>query len=219
MFVGDTTNWADPGVGEEVVLALNYDNQNKVELVTYTDLLGPDSVFICERGADDTIAQQHQPGALVAHRGSAVDIENVANAVQPGDLALYQTRSEKGANNGYASLDAGGDVPLSQLGNVPASVQMATGTYTGDGAGSRTIALSFTPKFVVIGATGRPSYHFSNVGSSMIGGRLDGGGTLDDALSLNTGRPRLTTNGFIVDGAGSAQLNISAITYDYFAIG
>ena len=47
----------------------------------------------------------------------------VATDVQAALVELdveKQALSEKGQNNGYASLDAGGDVPLTQLGNVPA---------------------------------------------------------------------------------------------------
>lgn len=73
-------------------------------------------------GVDVTVAggkyEVNVPGGshpdLATHdaMGLATDAE-VTSA-----LAAYQAISEKGANNGYASLDAGGDVPASQLGNV-----------------------------------------------------------------------------------------------------
>lgn len=53
----------------------------------------------------------------------------------PPDLSAYQALSEKGQNDGYASLDSGGDVPLSQLGNVPAATPSL---YHLDAAGTST---------------------------------------------------------------------------------
>lgn len=42
------------------------------------------------------------------------------------DLSGYQLKSEKGANNGYASLDSGGKIPVSQL---PSSLMEYQGTW------------------------------------------------------------------------------------------
>lgn len=71
----------------------------------------------------EVISAAHPDLATHDAMGLATDVEldGLADAV---DLALAgkQALSEKGANNGYASLDAGGDVPLSQLGNAPGAI-------------------------------------------------------------------------------------------------
>ena len=125
-----------------------------------------------------------------------------------------------GANNGIATLDAGGDVPLSQLGNVPQGTQVITGTYTGDGNVDRTITIGSTPKLIIvtptstttnskggIGITGNP-YSLTFASSSA-------------GLSNNNGqRPEIVTNGFRVSyvGSGVASLNYEATGYTYLAL-
>ena len=104
-------------------------------------------------------------------------------------------------NNAMATLDAA----------VP---KIVTGTYNGNGAGSRTIALSFTPKAVlVVDSTGRmsivDSYYYAYGGLAVTGA---------DASAVS-----ITTNGFVVRTNGNASPRLAAnnnnTAYFYLAIG
>lgn len=73
--------------------------------------------------ADGSRGAFEAAGAAAAHSADSTDVHGIPDTsllVEASDLDAYQALSEKGANNGYASLDSGGDVPLSELGNVPA---------------------------------------------------------------------------------------------------
>lgn len=65
----------------------------------------------------DTVATDLEAAALVATETAA---RTAADTTLQTNIDAKQALSEKGQNNGYASLDSGGDVPASQLGNVPA---------------------------------------------------------------------------------------------------
>ena len=58
----------------------------------------------------------------------------------PGQLGDYVLLTEKGADNGVATLDGDGQVPLNQLGNVPANYITSVGTNLSVDAGELTIA-------------------------------------------------------------------------------
>lgn len=70
------------------------------------EVVAEQSGGVTDHGALTGLSDPDHPIAAVSGLQAALD----------GKQAL----SEKGANNGYASLDAGGDVPASQLGNVTA---------------------------------------------------------------------------------------------------
>lgn len=74
--------------------------------------------------------------------------------------ALLIPLTQKGANNGVASLDSGGDVPVGQLGNVPApdlsglATTSALTAHTGASSGAHAAsAVSFTPGGTVSATT------------------------------------------------------------------
>lgn len=72
--IDDTTGWVTPGAGEEALAALDFENQSKVELVTYTGKTASTLTGV-KRGVDGTTAQQHSAGAVVRHVASALDFE------------------------------------------------------------------------------------------------------------------------------------------------
>lgn len=96
------------------------------------------------------------------------------------------------------------------------------GTYPGDGASNRLIALSFDPRFVVV------SWETSGVQVTAYSAAAQGEGPIGlHAKDLNSAqgrstrqsRPELAIGGFRVGGNSTEQLNQSGITYTYTAIG
>lgn len=80
--VDDTTGWPTPGAGEESIGALDFENQSKVELFSYTGKTASTLTDVT-RGIDGTTAQQHSPGAVVRHCASAKDLEAIASGGLP----------------------------------------------------------------------------------------------------------------------------------------
>jgi hypothetical protein len=66
----------------------------------------------------------------------------------PGQLDDYVPLTDKGAANGVATLDGSGQVPLNQLGNVPAAYITSVGTNLDVSAGQLTVAS--TPTFTAV---------------------------------------------------------------------
>ena len=105
------------------------------------------------------------------------------------------------------------------------AVKIKAGSYTGDGAASRTISVGFTPKAVLVTDRQGVTYLDAGASSSMIGGLAVTGSPLTFTLS-NTTYPVLevTANGFIVHyqtfpGYYNIITNGSGTTYNYLAIG
>jgi hypothetical protein len=77
-----------------------------------------------------------------------VDTNFVNVADLPGQLDDYIPLTDKGANDGVATLDSTGNVPLSQLGNVPDALITSVGTNLDVTAGELTV--SATPTFTSV---------------------------------------------------------------------
>lgn len=98
---------------------------------------------------------------------------------------------------------------LGQLGN---KVPIATGSYTGDGAGSRKISLGFTPKAVLLAGKGTlidPSFYNFYGGLAI----TDSGADAYDNQSVLD----IQTDGFKVRQTGSAHANEQGTYYNYIA--
>lgn len=273
--VDDTTGWPSPGAGEEAVGALDYGNQAKVELFSYTGKTATSFTGVT-RGVDGTTAQAHTPGAVVRHVASAVDIETGANALSAtltnakGDLLVATaadtvTRKGVGADGTFLKADSAqpdglvwdanpilktivdqkGDILAATAADtvarvavgsdgkylkadssagagvswdtLPAAASTTQGSYTGNATDPRTIALLFTPKFVIVTTTGVGMWATSPVNTGDTAARGNAG-SISIVTNVNN-IPQLTTNGFIVRGSGGGELNISGTTYHYFAIG
>lgn len=110
--------------------------------------------------------------------------------------------------------DARGDAryPL-----IAAATKKATGTYTGDGTASRTIALPFTPILVIISYdeyNGGAIHLFGPAGVAGNGVIVSPPGTYHPHLNVG-----LTTNGFIVTLEGDPLSGNDIVLYKYLAIG
>lgn len=102
--------------------------------------------------------------------------------------------------------------------------QIATGEYTGDSTNNRTIALPFTPKFVmVVGRSNDAAMGISDigpVGTAWFGFAAAGANGSTFKRSTQNLRPTRATNGFLVNWDSVAgSLNTLGVVYDYFAIG
>lgn len=102
---------------------------------------------------------------------------------------------------------------------IAATHLFAFGSYIGDGTSDRTVALAFTPVFVVI--SGRATYDLIGMGGKNFGYAGMFGGS-DKALvdDGNTAGPGMTTNGFkITSTLGVLDVNQDTKTYNYIAFG
>jgi hypothetical protein len=95
----------------------------------------------------------------------------------------------------------------------------ASGSYTGNGATNRTIALAFDPKLVVVVCeTAAADMWVSNISSGTYGLIIhDASGSAMD--NTNAGRPALTTGGFVVSGSAANNTNQTSQVFHYFAFG
>ena len=96
---------------------------------------------------------------------------------------------------------------------VPQKCQIYIGTYTGDGATSRTISLGFRPKAVLVYCEGYIGYN---------DGRIQGGLILDGTpLTFSSSyqpAAEITSNGFTVRSNDQRhQMNINQVFYSYLA--
>jgi hypothetical protein len=83
----------------------------------------------------------------------------------PGQLDDYVPLTDKGANDGVATLDAGGDVPASQLGNINSAVSeivltpsasiISAGGYYGQNDGSGTSIMNSSTQRSTLTGTGK----------------------------------------------------------------
>ena len=96
---------------------------------------------------------------------------------------------------------------------VPQKCQIYIGTYTGDGATSRTISLGFRPKAVLVYCEGYIGYN---------DGRIQGGLILDGTpmtfSSAYQPAAEIISSGFIVRSNDQRhQMNINQVSYSYLA--
>lgn len=144
---------------------------------------------------------------------------------QDGFTKIANSRLKTGSGNGLDAdtVDGQHAAAFAVVGHSHSGgVQIASGAYTGDGVTDRTISLSFTPKFVIVvkrDTTGDRMYSLSNINAGTNGARLSTFDTTTFLHTVNANRPLLTTNGFIVSGNATTELNTSGVIFDYFAIG
>ncbi len=103
--------------------------------------------------------------------------------------------------------------------------KIKTGTYAGDGQGSRVISLGFTPKAVlVLTRSGRVSYSGSNESYTLGGLAVSGSSLIDymdqDALAVTSGGFTVSTrDGWSAGTHYHTDLNGQGQRYHYIAIG
>ena len=112
-------------------------------------------------------------------------------------------------------------MPLATLGKAaakaPVPLDVVSGSYTGDGTTDRVIPLPFTPKLVMVTGDGSTTpLHISPIHSST------NGWTLYNSANPFVGAltnlfPRLTTNGFIVTGSATNDVNQTGRGFNYVA--
>jgi hypothetical protein len=144
--VDDTTDWPSPGAGEEAVGAMDFGNQAKVELFTYTGKTATTLTGIT-RGIDGTTAQAHTVGAVVRHVASAYDLENAANAKKLAVVTKTATYTATDLDdvilcNGTFTVTL--PTAVGRAGKTLHIKNIGTGTVTIDGAGTETIDGSLT---------------------------------------------------------------------------
>ena len=132
---------------------------------------------------------------------------------EPGDSVL---RTE--FNENWEKIDASAAQAQADLTNGLADVQaslavkhFAVGTYAGND-GTRTVALGFTPKVVLICNT----MAVANIGNKI--GMAVNGGTYD-ANAVTAGLISIVTNGFKVVNDSNYAMNSSTYSYHYLALG
>lgn len=157
----------------------------------------------------------YDPSLEVAKDGSLVGTRGRLNLIEGSGITL--TVADDPGNEEV-------DVTVAASGAV-----IATGTYTGTGAASRTITLPFTPLWVFLIRNTAPAndvlvFSSSSPGSTSaadygVAGGNYGGTYRAESSDLVSRRPLATTNGFTVgdSGAGSNNTNESGIAYRYVA--
>ena len=108
----DTQTLTNKTLGSGTVLGANLDGVNTHKV---TNLVDPSS-------AQDAATKNY------------VDTNFVNVADLPGELDDYILLTEKGANNGVATLDSTGQVPLNQLGNVTDAIDGLTTSDVEEGS-------------------------------------------------------------------------------------
>jgi hypothetical protein len=108
----DTQTITNKTLGSGTVLGANLDGANTYKV---TNLVDPGS-------AQDAATKNY------------VDTNFVKVADLPGELDDYVLLTEKGANNGVATLDSTGQVPLNQLGNVTEAIDGLTTSDVEEGS-------------------------------------------------------------------------------------
>lgn len=213
--VGDTTGWPAPGAGDTAIGAIDIGDQGLVEIFSYTGLTATSFTGVT-RGLDGTTQPAHTVGAKVRHVASAADIESIGTK---------QALSEKGIANGYASLDAGGDVPASQLGNAAGVsaewAQVDTGETTtstsfadlATAGPAATVTIGAAGKaLVTISATAKTSGADEVYAGFAVSGASTVGASLADAISFITTHAAGETRSFtmVISGltAGSTTFTM-----------
>lgn len=216
--------------GSEVLASNDVDNYLMSQsIMTFADATARDAAVTSPAEGmhaylKDTNTLTYYTGAAWANAVTTIANDTLWDAA--GDI-VYATGNDVGARLPLGTADqvltvnAGATAP--EWADTAAGSQVVAGSYTGDGTADRTIALAFTPKYVILnnsddagnrrvwhsGITGAPAntgLQFTSSAVSMPG----------DAVN----QVRLTTNGFIVSatGAFNSQTNGDGITYHYVAV-
>lgn len=167
----------------------------------------------------NTVAVRDATGAIAAN------INGDATSLSGKTIDKFILQTEKGIANGVPTLDASGNVPLSQLTNVSTKIpSYAMGTYTGDGTVSKLISLGWQPTTIRVYTT--KNNDFSSYINSLTGGflmknntstfYLEGTGTNLDVASDLYGK--LSATGFITGSSVDTYLNKLNVKYIYEAI-
>jgi phage minor structural protein len=147
------------------------------------------------------------PNTIPVRNSSGIIIGSIS-----GDASTLGGKS----STEFATLDANGNVPSSQLNNVSVAF---SGTYIGDGAVSKAINLGFKPKIVKVyttNSTDSSVFLASETGGFLIksnstGIYISGQGTNLDVPSPLYGM--ISTNGFITGNTSDAYVNKLNVTY------
>lgn len=138
------------------------------------------------------------------------------------EVVNSQTSDLVGQSNGIASLDNTGNVPLSQLKNVPSSpYKFVMGSYIGDGTGFRKITLTFTPKILKVYTTNTSDISMF-IPSTSGGYKINTSTSSVTYVGLSDASPnasfgKLDTNGFIVGQDTNYYGNKNGVLYYYEA--
>lgn len=123
LFMGDETDAIQFGLGQGITLG---------RLAAAVLGLAAGQGFVAPGGVGPDPAQLHSLPAVASGTVALTgDLDTHEAAADPH--AVYQLESEKGAVNGYASLDAGGDVPDGQ---IPAGVERTANKGVANGYAS-----------------------------------------------------------------------------------
>lgn len=151
----DTLNELAAAINDDASFATTVTNQIATKQDTLT---AGNAIFI--DGTTDTISVTYDAGLELDGNGKlVVDTDTIASvsyvdnnfvnvADLPGQLDDYVPLTDKGAANGVATLDANGQVPLNQLGNVPVDYITSVGDNLSVTGGELNIAT--TPTFTAV---------------------------------------------------------------------
>jgi hypothetical protein len=132
---------------------------------------------------------------------------STAKLVKGGNLKLHSTFN--GATDETISLVSDG-TNWQELGRST-NPKVQTGTYVGDGSGTKTITLDFTPSLVFISSDGTEEVWTLTEDTTLGGMRIKGG--VENNSFPDT---KIVTNGFQVVGSSGGN---DSETYTYYAIG
>jgi hypothetical protein len=145
---------------------------------------------------------------------------NAAGQIPVSNNVVCTQLVASAASTATSATSATTATSAAQLGGVAASsyALRASGTYSGNGAGSRTVSLPFTPILVILrDSIGANQDLLWFIDGSARDFRIDSASGVGNATAFSGTGASLTTNGFIVASAGAS--NTSGHTYYYEAFG
>lgn len=178
------------------------------------EVVGDDLVLTRRDGGTINAGDVRGPQGPQGPSGGVTD-HGALTGLEDDDHPQYLT--EDRADALYATLGSGvtdhGALTGLADDDHPQYSRIATGTYNGNDAASRTIVLPFTPTLVIVSVPTLTDMLFITdvlgvAGNGMI---LQGGGSADADADI-----ALATNGFIVTDGGVGY-NVSGFTYKYVA--
>ena len=146
---------------------------------------------------------------LDAALAAKAESTSVNAAVSQLQTALSAKADSSGVDSQVAALEA-------RIAALESRVDVATGTYTGDGAASKYISVGFVPRAVLVehdyGCRG------NNRASSISGGLAVSGSPLyGSANGWSANAVRISGSGFYVSGETGSFTNLSEQKYHYVA--